>query len=675
MPEQSAAGAAEPTPLERVLDEEFTELSKANNNSPRGLWSDGQVMYVADENDGRVYSYNMPDAIDARLVALELEGVDIGEFDGDLTEYEGVPGDGVTQTTVAAEPAQSGASVDTWPADADEEADGHQIALTGIEAITVTVTSPDESRRRLYRVSLPTPSEDDFAWNGERDIEQLDPENDRPTGLWSDGATLWVIEDGEGSGGAVYAYDLASGERAEEHEFALDETNRAPPGVWSDRVTVWVSDSDQNRLFAYDLGTGERDEEREFALAARNGDARSIWSDGEVVWVLDADGIFVYDIEAGALLGEYTLDPTNTSPHGIWSDHTTIWVSNDNPKQLFAYRLPRVPEQPAAGAAEPTPLERVPGEDFTELSRANNNSPRGIWSDGDVMYVADEHDGRVYSYNVPDAWDARLASLALSGVEIGEFDPGRTGYEGVPDDGVTQTTVAAEAAQDGASVETRPADADEETEGHQVDLGGAGEITVTVTSADRSRERVYRVALAGTGPPASCLSGDVAVGFSLVIYEGGSVEELESCAQSRHVTALYALDDGEFVSYILGAPGFVNERFGELYADGVPELTPLTVKSDGPATADPGALVVTEPWTSCLRGEIVQGFSHVLHEGGSVDDLTACAQGLGVTALYALDGGSWVSYILGAPDYVSRSFRELFADGVAVATPLVARSE
>ena len=40
-----------------------------------------------------------------------------------------------------------------------------------------------------------------------------------------------------------------------------------------------------------------------------------------------------------------------------------------------------------------------------------------------------------------------------------------------------------------------------------------------------------------------------------------------------------------------------------------------------------------------------------------------------------LDGGAWVSYILGAPDFVNRSFRELFADGVAMATPLVARRE
>ena len=53
--------------LERVTDEEFTLLSRASYNSPRAIWSDGAVIYVADESDDTVCSSNMPDAIDARL--------------------------------------------------------------------------------------------------------------------------------------------------------------------------------------------------------------------------------------------------------------------------------------------------------------------------------------------------------------------------------------------------------------------------------------------------------------------------------------------------------------------------------------------------------------------------------------------------------------------------------
>ena len=176
-------------------------------------------------------------------------------------------------------------------------------------------------------------------------------------------------------------------------------------------------------------------------------------------------------------------------------------------------------------------------------------------------------------------------------------------------------------------------------------------------------------------PAAPCLRGAVSVGFSLVVYAGGSVGDLVACAEGRNVTALYALDGGEYVSHILGAPEFVNEDFLALFAGGVPALTPLTVKSEGPATAAPLASAVTGPWAACLQGEIAEGFNLVVYEGGSVGDLEACAQRLGLAARYVLNDGVWVSYTLGAPEFVNAAFRELFADGLPITTPLVARSE
>ena len=520
--------------------------------------------------------------------------------------------------------------------------------------------------------SGPTPSDVDFEWTVERDIEELDGSNEAPTGAWSNGVTLWITDNPNGAGDAVYAYDLASGERVEEQEFELDETNRAPRGAWSDRQTIWVPDSGQERLFAYDLESGERLEEREIELAKRNDDPRGIWSDGETMWVLDdrRNALFAYDIETGELLAEYALDDANDLPHGIWSDSHTVWVSNHDPKRLFAYRLP-VPADDQG--EEDLELERLADEEFTKLSSAGNNSPRGIWSDGEVMYVADANDGKVYTYNMPDAIDARLASLALSDIEIGEFGRDLSEYEGVPNDGVTQTTVAAEAAQDGASVDIDPSDADEDADGHQVDLEGVGEITVTVTAPDGSREKVYRVAFAETGPSASCLRGAVNPGFSLVAFEGGSVEDLVTCAQGRHVTALYALNAGEYVPYIVGAPDFATARFRGLFADGVPALLPLVVRSEGPATPAPAARLVAEPFETCLRGEIGEGFSLVVYEGGSVADLEACAGSVGVTAVYALVEGEYVPYILGAPEFATARFRALFPDGVPAATPLTVR--
>ena len=528
--------------------------------------------------------------------------------------------------------------------------------------------------------SGPTPSDEDFEWTVDRDIEELDPGHGSPSGLWSDSTTLWVLENGDGADDAIYAYDLKTGERVEDREFDLHDTNRAPRGVWSDRVTAWVSDSGRERLFAYDLESGERLPERGLTLAERNRDARGIWSDGVTMWVLDGgkDSLFAYDLESGDPLAEYALDPANDDPHGIWSDGVTVWVSNHNPKRLFAYRLP-TPEGPEAGDAGAIPLMRVRDEEFTALSRAGNNSPRGLWSDGDVMYVADASDDKVYIYNMPDAIDARLASLTLSGVDFGEFSALRYDYvsDTIPDGNIA--TLTAMPAQPGASLRIEPPDHDgDPANGRHVRLLPGREITIAVTSPDGSRERVYRLTLGqeeATGPAPDCLRGAVAVGFSLVVYEGGSIEDLEACARSRNVTALYALDGGEYVSYILGAPEFVNEDFRALFAGGLPSLTPLTVKSDGPTTAAPVASGVTGPWATCLQGEIVEGFSLVLYEGGSVDDLDACAEGVALAALYVLDDGVWVSYILGAPGFVNRAFGELFTEGLPVATPLVGKSD
>ena len=443
---------------------------------------------------------------------------------------------------------------------------------------------------------------------------------------------------------------------------------------------MWIADSGRDTLFAHDLAGGERLAGQDVALHRDNADPRGIWSDGVTMWVLDGgkNALFGYDLESGELIAEHALDSANDDPRGLWSDGVTLWVSDHGAKRLFAYRLPARPEAPAAEDAERQDLERVIDEEFKDLPKASNNSPRGIWSDGDVMYVADASDAKVYSYNLPDAIDARLASLTLSGVEFGEFLPRRTEYEGVADEGVTETTVEAVAVQSGAEVAIEPADADEATDGHQLALDGVGEITITVTSADESRTKVYQVRFGGASEEpsaAACLRGAVGIGFSLLVSEGGSVEELESCAQSRSVTALYVPHEGEYVSYILGAPEFVNEEFVALYRDGLPALAPLIAKSAGPPSPAPPSDDAPEFGPDCLRGDIATGFSLVLYGGGSVDALDACARSLGVTALYAIHDGEWVSYILGAPEFVNGEFRELFADGLPAVMPLIAKSE
>ena len=561
---------------------------------------------------------------------------------------------------------------------------GPRVLTSAMAALAVLAFTAGDARAQEADTAAGvagSPSEADFEWSVTHDLDTLDADHGSPAGLWSDGETLWVTESGPARDAAVYAYDLATGRRAAEAELGLDASNRTPRGLWSDGEVMWVADGDRDLLYAYGPGSGGRASQHDIALDPRNGDAHGLWSSGGVMWVVDgaAGALFAYDLETGGLLAERALAEENGTPRGIWSDGVGLWVSDHAAGRLFAYRLPAAGEGSGGEDAGAGALERVPGEDFTGLAAASNDSPRGIWSDGAVMYVADGDDARVYSYNMPGAWDARLASLELSRVDFGEFSPLREDYaaETIPDGNIA--TLRATAAQPDASLAVEPADHDGDPgNGRQLRLIPGLEITVTVTSPDGSRERVYRLRLGeeeGDLAAAGCLRGAVDVGVSLLTYAGGSVEELGSCAGGRHVTALFATHGGSFVAYIVGAPAFVNRGFQTLYAAGLPPGTPLIARSDGPASAAPPGGPAEPPWPECLRGEVAAGFSLLRYEDGSLEGIEPCAGERNITALYATSGGAFVAYIVGAPAFVNRDFAELYADGIPRGAYLLAKSD
>ncbi len=541
---------------------------------------------------------------EAQTLALTLAGMATPGDDFTLAAH----GDELSDPYAVALPAGAASVAVTVETIRDGEDDaGETIELTAshdstvIGTVTITIAAPLPAPVPVTigggggggggGPNGPTPSQADFEWTVKHDIEALDSGHDKPTGSWSDGPTLWLAHNGDGADDAVYAYDLATGERVEDREFALDERNRAPRGVWSDdEGVIWVSDSGRDFLFAYDLATGERLEDRDIDLDERNADARGIWSDGETMWVLDErrNAVFAYDLESGDLLAEYTLDSANGSPTGIWADGVTLWVSDpgSSPRRLFAYRLPTREAVQVSG--EGASLERVRDEEFENLSQASNNSPRGVWSDGDVMYVADASDGKVYTYNMPDAIDARLASLTLSGVDIGEFEPEQTDYEGVIGEGVTETTIEAGAVQRRTAVGVKPDDVDgNAANGHQVALDGLPAITIKVTSADGSRTKVYSVAF-----EAGLVALELGPAWTSFEWPGADGVAIAGTGLPEEVVAIYTWDEstGLWLGY-----------FPSL--EGVPGLNTLTTLSSGVTYWIAAEEAVT--WT--LRGTAARG--------------------------------------------------------------------
>ena len=415
------------------------------------------------------------------------------------------------------------------------------------------------------------PSVVDFEYNVTRDIEELDREHEFPTGVWSDGRAVYVLDNSGSGPDTVYAYSLETGELLDEQGFVLWVQNRFSHGIWSNGELIWIADSSRDTVFAYMLVDGQRAEAFDVTLHEDNRDPRGIWSDGATLYVLDSgrDSIFVYNLETGAFESELPLASLNRSPRGIWSDGLTFWVSDDGANRIFAYRI-------VDGA-----LVRMEAEEFgfLVLISAGNSDIRGIWSDGDTLYAADAVKRKIFSYNLPDATQAHLSALSLSGLEIGEVAPLVTSYAADVPSGLALTTVVATATQPGATIDILPPDS-EPADGHQVALEDLDAIVVTVTSPDGTRTRSYTVALThvqGNQPP---------VGMPIAPLSLSTDDDPEQLQLSALFTDDDALsyrvqtDDGEAVVRVSVADGVLTVM------PITPGLATFTVTASDPSEAE-----------------------------------------------------------------------------------------
>ena len=178
---------------------EITTLKNKGNKNANGMWSDGTTIWVSDDNDDKIYAYDLASGV-------YRSNKQIAPLHSNNDHGKGLWSDGTT----------------IWVADHDDD--------------------------KLYAY--------DLASGGRRsgsDINDLwEAGNGRAAGLWSDGETMWVVDDADAK---IYAYDLDSGDRQSELDFnSLDGAgNDSPKGLWSDGATMWVSDNDDNKIYAYEM--------------------------------------------------------------------------------------------------------------------------------------------------------------------------------------------------------------------------------------------------------------------------------------------------------------------------------------------------------------------------------------------------------------------------------------
>ena len=72
------------------------------------------------------------------------------------------------------------------------------------------------------------------------------------------------------------------------NDFDLHSSNKNPSGIWSDGETMWVLDSTDNYVYAYPLGSSNRVTNKEFAFVLPpNLSDHGLWSDGETMWLIE----------------------------------------------------------------------------------------------------------------------------------------------------------------------------------------------------------------------------------------------------------------------------------------------------------------------------------------------------------------------------------------------------
>ena len=236
--------------------EDFNTLIEAGNTDPRGIWSDGTTMWVADHGLDKVYAYNMSDRQRAETIR---------EFNLPIT-YSNAPNNR------------------TLPAGLWSDRKTMWFVVPGIAKI-FAVNMRDKQRTETTK---------ELEFN-------LSSDNRAPTGIWSNGETMWVADPGFAK---IFAYNMSDRQRAETtKEFNLSSDNGDPKGIWSNGETMWVADPGFAKIFAYNMNDKQRDESREFNLlnipgVVENKHPAGIWSDGETMWVADSDDdkIFAYSM-------------------------------------------------------------------------------------------------------------------------------------------------------------------------------------------------------------------------------------------------------------------------------------------------------------------------------------------------------------------------------------------
>ena len=447
--------------------EDFNTLKAVGNHNPEAIFSDGSTMWVVDNTAKKIFAYNQPLSANNKLKRLELSNVYSEStsmlleevFSSVTNNYSAYVVYTNLSTTVTAIAQDPDAGVSIQPKDADLATPGHQVNLSvGNNPIAVTVTAENAAVEQ-YIVNVTRRYNDGRLPFKDFNFLTTGNTNANPTGLWSDGTNMWVLD---GTDKKFYVYKMTDDEWGRldgDKGFELEMDNSAPGDIWSTNGIMWVPNRG-GKIYAYYLNASANhyhSSEDFNTLGSTNTSPRGLWSDGTTMWVVDDSvrvgtnhlrKIFAYNLNLGETNKtrvndkEFTLSVDNVSPWGIWSNGTNMWVLDRDNNKLYAY------EMLGENRGDPDPSKNIDLlKDITlngegESFRSYLGNPRGIWSNGEIMWVSDLDDKKIYAYDMSAdvsgdsdvSNDSTLSLLRLSGISLSPvFSPDEETFAAQPE--------------------------------------------------------------------------------------------------------------------------------------------------------------------------------------------------------------------------------------------------
>ena len=246
----------------------------------QGMWSDGETLFVlfraeaSVEDEAGLHSANTP-PLSGDSAALESLEVEVMEADGtekivlqppfapDVSSYQAVVDEGVTQVMLSAMPVATGSVVDYLYEDGSTASSTVDLDKTGRTVVKARVTPAGGIGARTYTLEISQDSTAEWGHRGSQDFNTLASSSHR--GLWAGKDTLYAAA----SGNTIYAFDRETKERDENKDITLDAANRHTRGIWSNGTTIWAADNADDILYAYTLSTGARDPDKDICLLGR----------------------------------------------------------------------------------------------------------------------------------------------------------------------------------------------------------------------------------------------------------------------------------------------------------------------------------------------------------------------------------------------------------------------